>query len=99
MIILFFMILVTICAVCILSVYTAIKTIYRIHFIDKFKYEESAKERADIGINRAIDLWFKREYDDRFSKLFLRHFIRCLKPKNSKEKLEDVYRLYHNVRR
>lgn len=67
---------------------------YKIQFIEKLKYEESAKERSDIGTSRAIDIWCKRGYDNKFNGLFFKHFLILLKYKNSKEKIENVYKLY-----
>lgn len=72
----------------------AAKMFYRINFIEKFKYEESAKERMDIGTTKAIELWFKRGYDKNFDKNFKLHLITLITCSNAKDKIESVYVLY-----
>jgi hypothetical protein len=78
-------------------VYMAIKGFYRIHFIEKFKYEQSVRDRMDIGTDRAVRLWFSNGYESRFNKGFGSHLIRLMSIGGNKAKTEAVYTLYKDI--
>lgn len=83
--------------ICFRVVYLTIKAFHRIEFIEKFKYEESARQRQDIGSEKATHLWFQRGYEEKFNRIFYRHFINLAKLSSERSKTESFYKLYKTV--